>query len=1107
MPGDFDVVLGGDASPATAAIVDFQETLRKARLEAQRQLDQIDRTAQAKYKAIGGATSAWRSAQLQANQALRTGARETNRLATEQARLSTGLSTSASRARLLVAGLAGLSGIQVFRGAVGTIVDFEASMSNLAAVTQGTDEQMEALEHTARNLGAVTRFSATEAASGMEFLARAGFKTDQIIAAIPGTLDLAAAGALDLGRAADIVSNILSAFNEDASEAGRVADILAASAASANTNVEQMGEAMKTVAPIASTAGRSIEETAAAIGVLSNAGIQASDAGTQLRGVLLALANPSSEAEKRLSEMHVTLGELDPSTHTIIELFERLEKAQLNLSDAGEIFGRRNAAAALVLTRAMPILRDLTAGLITAEGAAARMAAIMDDNVRGAARQLLSALSELTLQAGDAGLTGAMRDALDTMTEAVRVLAGLGTGFEDASTSAQLLTTAMELGVAALAGLAGARAVRMLQTMVLWTRRWVLQQVALNTAMARNPVGLIATALGLAITAAVGWNSELAKMITGSDNHERAVNRMNIVLEKHRAALGLAADEAHRLAGETQDAADAARSAALAITEKVEAEIKEALALLRARQSDLERTLEEMERAPVAPLMAPSGATGDELREQVRKHAEDREAEMQAVRNEIRAVRLTRVELIDEMNALRLYLAEDAFGAFGDLPVPPRPLSVDIVKPGTDDGGGRPPSATKREENIATLRRELAVQRELTTARESGEGAFERLNELRAAEAEATRMEVLEGDALRESVVQMILEKNRLADVSDTLGERHKAEAAAIDDLGASYEGALTAFREAGRERAKAEREAGVEVERFIKGLETANELELLGNLEREKALAIIEAQNLLLDDQGRILRDLGPLERARIEAAVETRIVRAEQLKDLEELGRAVDRVGQRMIDRFVDATGKVEFSWREMVDSILEELQRLALSEVWQQLLYGPDGGVGGGNGIISWISGGIGSLFGGGGGGGFTSGGGFVGGSLGSIGLAPFHSGRGPGDTVRYRFYPSEPSFATPRLHSGAGPGELQAIIRQDEGVFTSGQMRALGLMAKGGRGNVEVHNYAPGTQARAEEGDDGTLRVIIDAVENHLTGALQRRSGNFNRAMRSTFQVQS
>ena len=151
-------------------------------------------------------------------------------------------------------------------------MDFEEGMSKVQAISGATGEDFNNLREQARELGATTRFSATEAASGMEYLAMAGFETNEIMSAMPGLLDLAASSGMDLGRAADIASNIISGFNMEADEAGRVADVLAKGASTANTSVEQLGGAMKYAAPVASTLGLEMEGLTASVGFMSDAG-------------------------------------------------------------------------------------------------------------------------------------------------------------------------------------------------------------------------------------------------------------------------------------------------------------------------------------------------------------------------------------------------------------------------------------------------------------------------------------------------------------------------------------------------------------------------------------------------------------------------------------------------------------------------------------------------------------------------------------------------------------------------------------------------------------------------------------------------------------------
>lgn len=312
--------------------------------------------------------------------------------------------------------------IQGFRKATEIIGGFEESMSGVKAVTQATEEEFTRLVATARKLGAETRYSATEAAKGMAFLGQAGFTTDQIIAAMPGTLNLATAGALGLADAADIASNILSGFNLSATEASRVSDILAMAAAASNTNVFQLGDGMKYVAPIAASMGKSIEETAAAIGILSNAGLQGSMAGTGLRQVLSSLASPTKEAVDILEAYGVKIDEVNPATNSLSVVLARLAKASLGAGDALQIFGDRGAPALLALTSQTKAFEELSTKIENSQGAAKEMAAIMGNNLRGDFKELESAVEELVLKMGDAGLLQILRDGTVAVTDFVRAI-------------------------------------------------------------------------------------------------------------------------------------------------------------------------------------------------------------------------------------------------------------------------------------------------------------------------------------------------------------------------------------------------------------------------------------------------------------------------------------------------------------------------------------------------------------------------------------------------------------------------------------------------------------------------------------------------------------
>src|SRR5690625_5089123 len=208
--------------------------------------------------------------------------------------------------------------------AVKVTADFESAMSRVGALSGATDKEMAELTQTAKDLGVTTVFSSSEAAEGMQYLSMAGFETNEIIAAMPGLLNTAAAGQLDLGTAADITSNILSGFGIEATETGRVADVLTKAFTSSNTTMESLGESFKMLAPTANAPGVPIEDAAAAVGLLGDAGIQGSMAGSQLSRALTRLAGPASQAADVMEEIGFNAfgssGKMKPLEDSIREL-------------------------------------------------------------------------------------------------------------------------------------------------------------------------------------------------------------------------------------------------------------------------------------------------------------------------------------------------------------------------------------------------------------------------------------------------------------------------------------------------------------------------------------------------------------------------------------------------------------------------------------------------------------------------------------------------------------------------------------------------------------------------------------------------------------------
>lgn len=308
---------------------------------------------------------------------------------------------------------------------VSTLAGFEKSMAAVAAITRATDAELAALRDTAKQLGATTEFTASQAADALKFLGMAGWSASQSMAAIPAVLDLATAAQMDLARAADISSNIMSAFGLAAADASKAADILAAASSRANTDVAQLGDGMKYVGPIASALGISMSDTAAAIGVLSDAGLQGSMAGTGLRQVLSGLANTTPQATKALQALGLDVAKLNPATTSIVEIIGQLKDAGLDAATALTVFGDRGAPAVLALIEGATKLGTLTEELKNVDGEAKRMAETMRDQLQGNINGLMSALEGLIIQMGESGLTAILSGLIQTMTAMARGVTGV----------------------------------------------------------------------------------------------------------------------------------------------------------------------------------------------------------------------------------------------------------------------------------------------------------------------------------------------------------------------------------------------------------------------------------------------------------------------------------------------------------------------------------------------------------------------------------------------------------------------------------------------------------------------------------------------------------
>jgi len=332
---------------------------------------------------------------------------------------------------------AAVGGYMVIRQMTTTIMDFQDTMAQLQGVTQATTEQMERFQTVARELGATTRFTASQAAEGLLNLSRAGFAADESVAAISATLDLATGAVIDLGEASTFVANSIRQFNLGADEAGRVADVLTSTANKSNTTVRELADGMSYAGVVASQVGMSIEQTAAAMGVMADAGLRGSRSGMGLRQVLADLLAPSDKAVEVMARLGVAYDQVNPQKVGLVQALTVLRNAGMDTSQAFEIFGARAATAALAMTQNIEKINDLTAANQAAEGVAARNADLIENTLRGAYLELISTLQEVMLMIGDAGFTGALKDAIKFTTQTIRVLAGIKT--ESAAVSDNVL--------------------------------------------------------------------------------------------------------------------------------------------------------------------------------------------------------------------------------------------------------------------------------------------------------------------------------------------------------------------------------------------------------------------------------------------------------------------------------------------------------------------------------------------------------------------------------------------------------------------------------------------------------------------------------------------
>ncbi len=437
---------------------------------------------------------------------------------------------------------------------VETFSSFESQMSAVQSISGATGEEMAKLAAKAKEMGASTKFTATEAGQAYEYMAMAGWKSRDMLDGLEGIMNAAAASGEDLGAVADIVTDGITAFGLTAADSGHFVDVLAAASSNANTNIGMMGETFKHTAPVAGALGYTVEDTALAIGLMANAGIKGSQAGTALRGMLSNLAKPSEQAARYMDKLGISLTDSEDNVRSLSDLMEILRREFDGLTEAQ----KAEYAAGIAGTEAMSGLlavvnaseRDyqkLEAAITECNGAAEEMAQTKLDNYQGQLTLLESAVYGFKVAVGE------------TLTPALGAMAEAGT--EAFSWAAEFVEENPWL-VQAFAGAAGGVAVLTggLAAYTAASAAAEAVQAALNTTMSLCPVVAVAAAIG-------GLVAVLASCAAGVSEASAGTDALTASLEKSKGAYE-ALQESMGAESSSVDAAIISLENLLAVEEK-----------------------------------------------------------------------------------------------------------------------------------------------------------------------------------------------------------------------------------------------------------------------------------------------------------------------------------------------------------------------------------------------------------------------------------------------------------------------------------------------------------------------------------------------------------
>ena len=471
-------------------------------------------------------------------------------------------------------------------------MNFEQGMAQVAAVSGASAEDLAALTEKAKEMGETTKFSATESAEAFNFMAMAGWKTEDMLNGIEGIMNLAAASGSDLATTSDIVTDALTAMGYSAGDAGKLADVMAAASSNANTNVEMMGQTFQYAAPLVGAMGYSMEDTAKAIGLMANSGIKGTKAGTALRSILSRLSAPPKECSEAMDMLGLSITDSEGNMKSLDEVMHDLRGSFANMSEAQQtsyakaIAGQEAMSGLLAIVNAAPEdYNKLTAAVQNSEGAAESMANTMNDTVEGQLTLLKSQIEGIQIQIYEK-LQPALREGLDKIKETLEGIdtEKLGTKLGDFANKAVdlfikiidnaegiidiikavgtvLAATFVITKIASFAtGIMGM--VKTFQALKAATDIATTSQLLLNAAQAATPVGLVAAAVaglaaGVIYLASKNKEAEITttQLTDAETDQVDAINELNQAYKDMKATRDENVDAVNAEYGHYQDLA------------------------------------------------------------------------------------------------------------------------------------------------------------------------------------------------------------------------------------------------------------------------------------------------------------------------------------------------------------------------------------------------------------------------------------------------------------------------------------------------------------------------------------------------------------------------